>query len=40
MSFERWICDVWVAGDEARAIRPRSVAEALIDAGHGVSSAQ
>jgi endonuclease YncB( thermonuclease family) len=39
MSFERWICDVWVAGDEARAIRPRSVAEALIEAGHGVPAA-
>lgn len=32
MSFERWICDVWVVEND----EPRSVAEALIEAGHGV----
>jgi endonuclease YncB( thermonuclease family) len=34
MSFERWICDVWVAGEQ-----PVGVAAALIAAGHGVAVA-
>lgn len=34
MSFARWVCDVWVAGEQ-----PVSVAGALIAAGHGVAVA-
>lgn len=35
-SFARWVCDFWVVGDG----EPVSVADALIEAGHGVPAAQ
>lgn len=32
-SFARWVCDVWLAGDDETPAR--SLSEAIIEAGHG-----